>query len=121
RFDNYPARTEPSRGYAGKREALADGSTFYPVAQVSTRAAGVQSGDYDIADSTPNQDAYRQFKKDPKVVVEPIKPGDFLTFFFNKKQGLMANEKLRQAVELALDMQPIMKATFGDPELYSLG
>jgi peptide/nickel transport system substrate-binding protein len=121
RFDNYPARTEPSSGYAGKREALADEVYFYPVAQVSTRAAGVQSGDYDIADSTPNQDAYRQFKKDPKVVVEPIKPGDFLTFFFNKKQGLMANEKLRQAVELALDMQPIMKATFGDPELYSLG
>ncbi len=121
RFDHYAARPEAPSLYAGKREALADEVYFYPVAQVATRAAGVQSGDYDLADSTPNQDAYSQFKKDPRVVVEPIKPGDFLTFFFNKKQGIMTNEKLRQAVELALDMQPIMKATFGDPELFSLG
>ncbi|HYM91689.1 MAG TPA: ABC transporter substrate-binding protein, partial [bacterium] len=121
RFDNYAARSEPPSGAAGRREALADEIYFYPVSQVATRTAGVQSGDYDIADATPNQDAYSQIKKDPRVVVEPIKPGDFLTFFFNKKQGLMANEKLRQAVLVALDMQPIMKATFGDPALYSLG
>jgi len=121
RFDNYAARSEAPSLYAGKREALADEVYFYPVAQVATRAAGVQSGDYDIADNTPNQDAYGQFKKDPRVVVEPIRPGTFLTFFFNKKQGIMTNEKLRQAVEVALDMQPIMKASFGDPELFSLG
>ena len=121
RFDTYAARSDPSSGAAGRREALADEIYFYPVSQVATRTAGVQSGDYDIADSTPNQDAYSQVKKDARVVVEPVKPGDFLTFFFNKKQGLMANEKLRQAVLLALDMQPIMKATFGNPELFSLG
>ena len=121
RFDTYAARSDPPSGAAGRREALADEIYFYPVSQVATRTAGVQSGDYDIADSTPNQDAYSQVKKDARVVVEPVKPGDFLTFFFNKKQGLMANEKLRQAVLLALDMQPIMKATFGNPELFSLG
>ena len=121
RFDNYAARSEAPSGFAGKREALADEIYFYPVSQVATRIAGVQSGDYDVADATPNQDAYSQLKKDARVVVDPIKPGDFLTFFFNKKQGIMANEKLRQAVEVALDMQPIMKATFGDPELFSLG
>ena len=121
RFDTYAARSDPSSGAAGRREALADEIYFYPVSQVATRTAGVQSGDYDIADATPNQDAYSQVKKDPRIVVEPVKPGDFLTFFFNKKQGLMTNEKLRQAVLLALDMQPIMKATFGDPELFSLG
>lgn len=121
RFDNYAARSEAPSGAAGKREALADEIYFYPVSQISTRVAGVQSGDYDVADQTPPQDAYQELKKDPRVVVEPIKPGDFLTFFFNKKQGLMTNEKLRQAVEVALDMQPIMKATFGDPTLFSLG
>jgi peptide/nickel transport system substrate-binding protein len=121
RFDKYAARSEAPSGAAGRREAIADEIFFYPVSQVATRAAGVQSGDYDVADATPNQDAYSQFKKDPRVVVGLIKPGDFLTFFFNKKQGLMTNEKLRQAVLIALDMQPIMKATFGDPELFSLG
>jgi peptide/nickel transport system substrate-binding protein len=121
RFENYVPRAEPPSLYAGKREALADEVYFYPVAQIATRTAGVQSGDYDLADQTPSTDAYQQVKKDSRVVVEPIRPGAFLTFFFNKKQGIMANEKLRQAVEVALDMQPIMKATFGDPELFSLG
>ena len=120
RFDAYAARSEASSGYAGKREALADEVFFYPVSQVATRIAGVQSGDYDIADAI-NQDAYAQLSKDPRVVAGIVKPGSFLTFFFNKKQGIMTNEKLREAVELALDMQPIMKATFGDPQLYSLG
>ncbi len=120
RFDSYAARTEEPSGYAGRREALADEIYYYPVSQVATRIAGVQSGDYDVADGI-NQDAYAQLKSDPRVVPEIIRPGSFLTFFFNKKQGLMANEKLRQAVLVALDMKPIMHATFGNPDLYSLG
>jgi peptide/nickel transport system substrate-binding protein len=120
RFDKYAARSEAASAYAGKREALADDVIFYPVSQVATRIAGVQSGDYDLADGI-NQDAYASLLKDPRVVPGLIKPGIFLTFFFNKKQGLMTNEKLRQAVEVALDMEPIMRATFGNPQLYSLG
>jgi peptide/nickel transport system substrate-binding protein len=120
RFDNYAGRPEAPSGYAGKREALADEVYFYPGSQVATRIAGVQSGDYDIAEDI-NQDAFAQLQKDPRVVPGLIKPGTFVTFFFNKKQGIMTNEKLRQAVEVALDMEPIMKATFGNPQLYSLG
>ncbi|HEV2282447.1 MAG TPA: ABC transporter substrate-binding protein [bacterium] len=119
RFDHYAARSEPASGYAGRREALADEILYYPVSQVATRIAGVQSGDYDVADGI-NQDAYASLKNDQRVVPEIIRPGSFLTFFFNKKQGIMANEKLREAVLVALDMQPIMSATFGNPDLYSL-
>ncbi|HET7264108.1 MAG TPA: ABC transporter substrate-binding protein [bacterium] len=119
RFDHYAARSEPLSGYAGKREAWADEVLYYPVSQVATRIAGVQSGDYDVADGI-NQDAYASLKNDQRVVPEIIRPGSFLTFFFNKKQGIMANEKLREAVLVALDMQPIMSATFGNPDLYSL-
>src|SRR6266550_1794102 len=50
RFDTYAARSEAPNGYAGRREALADEVFFYPVSQVATRIAGVQSGDYDLAD-----------------------------------------------------------------------
>jgi peptide/nickel transport system substrate-binding protein len=119
RFDHYAARTEPASGYAGRRDALADEIFYYPVSQVATRIAGVQSGDYDIGIGI-NQDAYTSLTKDPRVVAEIIRPGSFLTFFFNKKQGVMANEKLREAVLVALDMQPIMSATFGNPDLYSI-
>jgi peptide/nickel transport system substrate-binding protein len=119
RFDHYAARSEPPSGYAGRREAWADEIFYYPVSQVATRIAGVQSGDYDVADGI-NQDAYASLKNDQRVVPEIIRPGSFLTFFFNKKQGIMANEKLREAVLVALDMQPIMSATFGNPDLYSI-
>ncbi len=118
RFDQYAARTDPASLFAGRKEALADDIFYYPVTQVATRVAGVQSGDYDIADGI-NQDAYVPLKADPRVTVGLL-PGYYLIFFLNKKQGLMTNQKLRQAVEVALDMQPIMQATFGDPQLYSL-
>ena len=118
RFDQYAARSEPGNGMAGRKDALADDIYHYPVSQVATRIAGVQSGDYDIADQV-NTDAYAQLKSDPRV--QPgIVPGTFLTFFFNKKQGVMANEKLRQAVGVAMDMQPIMQATFGNPDLFTI-
>jgi peptide/nickel transport system substrate-binding protein len=118
RFDQYAARSEPASLFAGQKVALADDIFYYPVSQVAARIAGVQSGDYDIADGI-NQDAYAQLKADPRVSVGLL-GGYYLTFFMNKRQGVMANEKLRQAVDVALDMQPIMQATFGDPKLYDL-
>jgi peptide/nickel transport system substrate-binding protein len=119
RFDQYVPRSEPASGYAGHKEALADDIFYYPVSQVETRIAGVQSGDYHIADGI-NQDAYTQLKTDARVDVGVIQPGSYLVFVFNTKQGIMSSLQLRQAVLVALDMQPIMQATFGNPALYAL-
>ncbi len=118
RFDQYAARSEPASNMAGRKEALADDIFYYPVSQVATRIAGVQSGEYDISDQI-NTDAYAQLKQDPRVQPGAV-GGAFMTFFFNKRQGVMTNQKLRQAVAVAMDMQPIMQATFGAPELYSV-
>jgi peptide/nickel transport system substrate-binding protein len=118
RFDQYASRSDPGNGMAGRKDALADDIYYYPVPEAATRIAGIQSGDYDIADSI-NADAYTQLAKDPRVDVG-LTAGQFIEFIFNKKQGLMANEKMRQAVALALDMRPIMQATFGDSALYSV-
>jgi len=118
RFDQYAQRSEPANGYGGRKDALADEIYFYPVTQVATRIAGVQSGTYDIADGI-NQDAYNDLVKDPRVDPGPI-PGSFLFFVFNNKQGAMTNMKLRQAVAVALDMGAIQHATFGNPALYSV-
>src|SRR5579864_8072537 len=79
RFDRYAARAEAPSGYAGRREALADEIMFFPVSQVATRIAGVQSGDYDIADNI-NLDAYASLTKDSRVVPEVVRPGNILTF-----------------------------------------
>lgn len=119
RWDRYAARSEAPSGYAGRREALADEVIYYPVGNVATRIAGVQSGDYDLADDI-QQDLYAQLKNDPRVVPVVHQPGTWLVFFFNKKAGIMANPKLRQAVMAALSMPPILQVTFGNPDLFAL-
>jgi peptide/nickel transport system substrate-binding protein len=119
RWDKYAARSEPASLYAGRREALVDEVIYYPVGNVATRIAGVQAGDYDLADDI-QQDLYAQLKGDARVVPEPLVPGTWLVFFFNKKAGLMANVKLRQAVTAALAMQPILQVTVGNPDLFQL-
>jgi len=118
RFDQYAARTEPASGYAGRKEALADDIYYYPVSQTMTRIAGVQSGTYDIADGVEH-DSYQTLADDPRVEVGRI-PGTSIFFFLNQKQGMMTNPKMRQAIATLLDMKPIMQATFGSPNLYSL-
>ena len=107
---------ERVRGPAGP---LVDEVIYYPVGNVATRIAGVQSGDYDLADSI-SSDLYAQLKTDPRVVPDVHQPGTWLVFFFNKKAGLMANVKLRQAVMAALSMQPILQVTVGNPDLFQL-
>jgi peptide/nickel transport system substrate-binding protein len=119
RFVGYAARSEPASEFAGRREALADEVIFYPVGSVPTRIAGVQSGEFDVADQI-SADSYAQLKSDQRVVPVPYSRGTWLVFFFNKQSGLMANVKLRQAVLAALDMGPIMHATIGNQDLYAL-
>jgi peptide/nickel transport system substrate-binding protein len=119
RFIGYAPRSEAPSLYAGRREALADELVFYPVGSVPTRIAGVQSGEFDIADQIQH-DAYAQLKNDPRVVPEVGTRGTWLVFFFNKQSGLMSNVKLRQAVLAALDMGPILQATIGNQDLYDL-
>src|SRR5262245_42735705 len=119
RWDRYAARSEPPSLYAGRRDPLVDEVIYYPVGNVATRIAGVQSGDYDLADDIA-QDLYAQLKGDARVVPEIHQPGTWLVFFFNKKAGPMANVKLRQAVIVALSMPPILQVTFGNPDLFQL-
>ena len=119
RWDKYASRSEPGSDYAGRRDPLVDEVIFYPVGNVATRIAGVQSGDYDIADAI-STDLYAQLKADARVVPDVHQPGAWLVFFFNKKAGIMANVKLRQAVMAALSMQPILQVTVGNPDLFQL-
>ena len=119
RWDKYASRSEPASDYAGRRDPLVDEVIYYPVGNVATRIAGVQSGDYDIADAI-HPDLYAQLKADARVVPDVHVPGAWLVFFFNKKAGIMANVKLRQAVMAALSMQPILQVTVGNPDLFQL-
>jgi peptide/nickel transport system substrate-binding protein len=120
RFKDYVARPEPSNGFAGKRTAWLDEILFIPVSDTAVRMAGVESGEYHHA-MFVKQDAYDRIRRLPALEPRIVKPRGWALISLNHKAGLMTNRPLRQAVQAALDMEPIMAAGFGHKDFYRLG
>jgi len=119
RFAGYSARTDASSGYAGKKTAYLDAIEFYPVTEAGARIAGVESGDYQYA-YTVNKEAYPRLSKNPNLMTLVISPGQWGWLIFNKKQGIAANQGVRQAAQAALNMEPILRAAYGLPDFYQV-
>src|SRR5206468_2293283 len=112
RFDHYKSRNEKPNGYGGGKTAYLDEVRFQPVPEVATRVAQVETGELDFADDL-NLDAYDRLKKNPNLRPIVTKPYYWLVAVLNKKEGLMTNQKLRQAWQAAIDIEPIMKNVAG--------
>ena len=112
RFDDYKSRNEKPNGYGGGKTAYVDEIRWIPVPEVATRVAQVETGELDFADDL-NLDSYDRLKKSPNARPLVSKPYYWLVAVFNKKEGLMTNQKLRQAWQTAIDIEPIMKNVAG--------
>ena len=112
RFDEYKSRNEAPNGYGGGKTAYLDEVRFQPVPEVATRVAQVETGELDFADDL-NLDAYDRLKKNANLRPLVSKPYYWLVAVLNKKEGLMTNQKLRQAWQAAIDIEPIMKNVAG--------
>jgi peptide/nickel transport system substrate-binding protein len=119
RYAEYAARAEAPNGYGGKRTAYVDEIRFIPVPDVAVRLAGVETGEYHFAQQI-KQDQYDRIKTMPGVEPLVIKWGGWPTAVINHKQGLLTNKKLRQAIQAALDMEPILAAGYGNKTFYRL-
>lgn len=119
RFDKYVARDEKADGPSGKKVAYLDEIHFIPVPEESVRADGVSTGEYHIGDSL-SPDSYVRIKGVAGVEADIGKPYSWAAAFFNKKEGVFSNTKLRQAVQAAVSVEPIAAAAFGIPEFYRI-
>jgi peptide/nickel transport system substrate-binding protein len=119
RFKEYAARSEAPNGYGGRRTAYFDEIQFIPVPDVAVRLAGVETGEYHFANSI-NPDKYDGIKNRTDIAPGIVKPYGWITAVPNHKQGVMANKKVRQALQAALDMEPIMAGGIGNKEFYRL-
>jgi peptide/nickel transport system substrate-binding protein len=119
RFKDYAARSEPPNGPGGRRTAYADEILFIPVPDVAVRLAGVETGEYHFGQQI-KPDQYERIKAMAGVVAGVLKPYSWSTAVLNHKQGLMTDKRLRQAIQAALDMEPIMAAGFGHKDFYRL-
>ncbi|MCB5177473.1 ABC transporter substrate-binding protein [Microvirga lenta] len=117
--DAYSSRSEPASGYAGKREAKIDELRFIPVPNANTRVEGVIAGQYQFADQLPVESS-KKVSTAPGVTAVLTMPYGFPYFPTNTKQGPMANQKIRQAFQMALNTEELLLAGFGDPKFYSV-
>jgi len=119
RFDKYAKRTEKSDGYAGERVAYFDRLVFVPVADPGTRVNGLKAGEYDYSEYIPG-DLFEGLEKDASVTTMIRKAAGFGLLFFNQKEGLMTNPKLRQAMLAATNMEPVLSASVGPKKLWAM-
>ncbi len=120
RFPDYKPRPERQNGYGGGKIVYVDEVRWIPVPDVATRAAQMETGEVDLADDL-TLDAYDRLSKNPDVRPLVVKPYYWPVAVFNKKEGLMTNQKLRQAWQAALDIEPIMRNLAGGrPEFYRM-
>jgi len=119
RFDRYAARTETPDGMSGRRTAHLDGITFVPIPDAAVRVAGVQRNEYQFAELV-SADDYDRLRREPSAVPFRGPVPSFLAFVLNKRTGPTANLKVRQAMLAALDVEPIMKAAYGNPLFYRI-
>jgi peptide/nickel transport system substrate-binding protein len=112
RFDDYKPLGERPRGYGGGKTVSVDEVRWIPVPDVATRVAQMETGELDAVDDL-NIDAYERLRQNPNVRPLVVKPYFWLVAVFNKKEGLGTNQKLRQAWQAAIDIEPIMKNVAG--------
>lgn len=119
RFDGYASRTEPTDAAFGARKQYLDEIRFIPVPDVNTRVEGLLSGQFAFAEGLSNE-AYDRLAKSDKAEPVLLAPFGWPVFAMNMKKGLMANLKLRQAVQAALAPEDMLTAAFGDKKFFAV-
>ncbi|PLR95970.1 ABC transporter substrate-binding protein [Bacillus sp. T33-2] len=118
KFADYKSLETKSSGLAGKKAGYVDDIYFQFVTDASTRLAGIQTGEYDIANAIPFDNA-EQLEASGDVK-NHIDHNGFNGVVFNKKARFFQDVKARQAVNAALDQEEILMASFTNDNFYEL-
>jgi peptide/nickel transport system substrate-binding protein len=93
-------------GGAPKMEKI----VFRTIPELATRVSALERGEVDLVDIVPPEEFARLQKAGVKLVDMPT---TYLRFIFLGNQGPLANVKVRQAINLAIDRKSIIKDLFG--------
>ncbi|RUP25506.1 MAG: ABC transporter substrate-binding protein [Curvibacter sp.] len=120
KFGAYAARSEPADGYAGRRQALIDELRFVPVPNANTRVEGALSGQFHFSDLLPVEAMGRLEKGAPAVQAILTPNFGFPYVVFNTREGVLASQALRRAVQTAAGSGEMLAAGFGDGRFFSV-
>ena len=119
RFEEYVPVDMPPDGYAGAKIAYFDTILIQPVPAENTRFAGITVGEFQLVENV-SVDVYDQVAADPNLQALLLGPPVFPGLMLDTSEGITANAKIRQAILVALGMEPILQATYGNPEFWEL-
>jgi peptide/nickel transport system substrate-binding protein len=121
RFDDYAALEGGPNGYGGTKYAYADMIEFLPVPDMAARVAGLQAGDYLMTmTGALSNDQYDVLNGYTGLTTVVNTPTEWPVFFCNWQSELMSNLALREAVQAALNMEPMMQSAYGSADFYNL-
>lgn len=118
RYEDYQPSPNASTGLADAKDVVSDVIYFRVVTDSATRIAGVENGQYDIAEEIPIE-RYAELSEKSGLNLQ-VESGGTINLFLNTTEGIMANEKIRQAALAALNCDDILLAAYGDPSLYQV-
>jgi peptide/nickel transport system substrate-binding protein len=113
RFEDYVGQDGPPNGYAGQKAAYLDELEFTPVPDEAARIAGLQAGDYDYLESIV-ADQMSVLEGNPDLNIELLPPSGWDVLVFNTADGLLTDQKLREAIQATIDCDPVMIAAEGE-------
>jgi peptide/nickel transport system substrate-binding protein len=119
RWDDYQSLDTPASAFAGAKHAYADVINLRLMPEASVRRDSLITGEIDIAMELPT-DFYDALQNDPNTEAVVVPNNQSLSVVFNTRDGVAADVNLRRAIYYALEMDPIMLASVGNPEFYTL-
>jgi peptide/nickel transport system substrate-binding protein len=121
RFDEYAAVQGGPVGYAGTKYQYPDMIEFIPVPDMAARVAGLQAGDYLMHTQTAlSNDQFETLSGSSGLVTQVETPTEWPVFFLNWQSPVMGNLAMREAVQAALDLEPLMQSAYGSADYYQL-
>lgn len=85
---------------------------YRPVSEDTTRVSGVRTGDIDMADGIPSEQA-DMLENEPEVIVDRVQSGDQIYVGFQFKNSIFADENARRAVDHAIDRKALTENILG--------
>jgi peptide/nickel transport system substrate-binding protein len=113
RFEDYVGQDFATNGYSGTKHAYLDELEFLPVPDEAARIAGLQAGDYDYLESIV-ADQMSVLEDNPDIDVELLPPSGWDVLVFNTAQGILTDQKIREAIQATIDCDPVMIAAEGE-------
>ncbi len=107
RFDAYTQPHGEASGWAGPRGQYVDRIVILPITDEATRSLALFAGEVDIADQLAPEDVAR-LEADPNTVAAYREPGRRTYLKMNDKHGPFTDPLLRQAVQIAIDLEEAM-------------